>query len=159
MVLHHTTFGVTSISTSKTFYLAALAPLGYKEIFNFGEKHIGLGANGKPDLWLKDVGADGSPVKGLHLAFGAESRQVVDEFYQAALYVISSLIFEGLILNKLSIILLVVGGQVRRTMAHRERGTTSQDTMQPLSLIRTVTTSKWSTLNRRSIERGDERNK
>jgi len=156
MVLHHTTFGVTSVSASKTFYLAALAPLGYKEIFNFGEKHIGLGADCKPDLWLKDVGADGSPVKGLHLAFGAESRQVVDEFYQAALYVISLLIFEGLILNKLSIIL---GGQVRRTMAHRERGTTSQDTMQPLSLIRTVTTSKWSTLNRRSIERGDERNK
>jgi len=88
MVLHHTLFGVASLSTSKAFYLTALAPLGYKEILNFGDKQIGLGANGKPDLWLKDIGADGSPVKGLHLAFAAESRQVVDEFYQAALDVI-----------------------------------------------------------------------
>jgi len=107
MVLHHTQFGVTSLSASKTFYLAALAPLGYKEIFNFGDKQIGLGANGKPDLWLKDVGADGLAVKGLHLAFAAESRQVVDEFYQAALYVISSLIIEELTLNKSLTIFLV----------------------------------------------------
>ena len=87
MVLHHTQFSVTSLSTSKAFYLAALAPLGYKEVLNFGDVQIGLGAGGKPDLWLKAAGADGSPVKGLHLAFTAESREVVDEFYKAALCV------------------------------------------------------------------------
>jgi len=98
MVLHHTLFTVASITASKTFYLSALAPLGYKVIKNFGDKQIGLGVNGKPDLWLKDAGKDGSPVKGVHLAFAAESREVVDNFYQAALYVISSLV-EELTLN------------------------------------------------------------
>jgi len=67
----------------------------------FGDKHVALAADGKfTDLWLKEIDTDGSSVKGVHLAFAAESREVVDTFYQAAMYVISWLV-EELALNML----------------------------------------------------------
>jgi len=65
-----------------------------------------------------------------------------------------SLIIEGLTLNKSLTIFRFIGKQARRTMAHREKGTTFQVTTQPLS-IRMVTTSRWSTFNRKAIEGGD----
>ena len=88
MVLHHARFIVSSLSASKKFYLEALAPLGYKEYWE-ETTQVGLTSEkGGPDLWLGAVkeGGDG-PTKGLHLAFKAESRGVVDAFYDAALYV------------------------------------------------------------------------
>jgi len=85
MVLHHVHFVVSSLSEAKKFYLAALAPLGYKEIYAVEGVVAGLGANGAPDLWLGPVKGVDSPTKGLHLAFTAESREVVDQFYEAAL--------------------------------------------------------------------------
>jgi catechol 2,3-dioxygenase-like lactoylglutathione lyase family enzyme len=99
MVLHHVQFVVSSLSEAKKFYLAALAPLGYKEYYAVEGVVAGLGANGVPDLWLSPVkGPDDSPNKGLHLAFTAESREVVDQFYEAALYVYHRS-FEGLTFN------------------------------------------------------------
>jgi catechol 2,3-dioxygenase-like lactoylglutathione lyase family enzyme len=95
MVLHHVHFVVSSLSEAKKFYLAALAPLGYKEIYAVEGVVAGLGANGAPDLWLGPVKGVDSPTKGLHLAFTAESREVVDQFYEAALYVYHPS-FEGL---------------------------------------------------------------
>jgi catechol 2,3-dioxygenase-like lactoylglutathione lyase family enzyme len=91
MVLHHVLFTVSSLSAARKFYLAALAPLGFKE-FHFVENTIvGLsGPNGVPDLWLDSVkpgGPKDSPTKGFHIAFLAESREVVDKFHEAALYV------------------------------------------------------------------------
>ncbi|TFK42127.1 glyoxalase/bleomycin resistance protein/dioxygenase [Crucibulum laeve] len=86
MVFHHVGFIVSSLSEAKKFYLAALAPLGYKELHSIEGIVAGLGANGASDLWLVNVkGPDDSPTKGLHLAFKAESREVVDQFYEAAL--------------------------------------------------------------------------
>jgi len=99
---------------------------------NFDDKHVGLAASGKlADLWLKEMSADGLPVKGVHLAFAAKSREMMDMFYQAAVYVISSLV-EELTLNKLLSTLLYrkVGA---KTMTHQERGTKSPDNMQHLS--------------------------
>ena len=95
MVLHHVQFLVSSLSEAKTFYLASLAPLGFKEYYAV-KGLVGLsGPNGVPDLWLKE---DDSPTKGMHIAFVAESREVVDKFHEAALYV-HHRSFEGLTLN------------------------------------------------------------
>jgi catechol 2,3-dioxygenase-like lactoylglutathione lyase family enzyme len=89
MVLSHVQFVVSSLSEAKKFYLAALAPLGYKEFYAVEGIVVGLaGADGAPNLWLGAVkGPDSSPTKGLHLAFAAENREVVDQFYEAALCV------------------------------------------------------------------------
>ena len=116
---------------------------------NFDDKHVSLAASGKlAGLWLqlKEMSANGLPVKVVHLAFEAESREVVDTFYQAVVYVLSSLV-EELTLNKLlsNFLYRKAGGN---TMAHQERGTTSPDIMQHLSSIRMVTTSRWFSSNR-----------
>jgi len=114
---------------------------------NFDNKRVGLAASDKPaDLWLKEMSADGLPVKVVHLAFEAESREVVDTFYQAVVCVLSALV-EELTLNKLltNFLYRKAGG---KTMAHQETGTTSQNTLQHLSSIRMVTTSRLFTFNR-----------
>lgn len=97
MVLNHIQLIVSSLPEAKKFYLAALAPLGYKEYYAVEGVVVGLAdANGAPDLWLGPVkGPEDSPTKGLHLAFTAHSREVVDQFHAAALYVCRRS-FEGL---------------------------------------------------------------
>ncbi|KAF8957591.1 glyoxalase/bleomycin resistance protein/dioxygenase [Flammula alnicola] len=86
MVLHHVQFVSSSLSEAKKFYLAALAPLGYEQFYEVEGTVVGLGVKGVPDFWLRNVkGPDDPPTKGLHLAFKAESREVVDKFYEAAL--------------------------------------------------------------------------
>ena len=88
MVIHHVQFVVSSLSVAKKFYLTALAPLGFKEFYEVEGTIVGLnGPNGVPDLWLCPTGPNKPPTKGLHLAFLGESREVVDQFYKAALYV------------------------------------------------------------------------
>lgn len=81
-MLDHLGLRAADLSASKAFYLAALAPLGYTAVMDFGE-HVGLGAGGKPDFWLSGGGsAGGAP---LHIAFAAADRAAVDAFYAAAL--------------------------------------------------------------------------
>lgn len=77
----HLGFGVTDYEASKAFYLRALAPLGVT-IGMEGPYGVGLGQKGKPSLWLHQTSE--KPAH-LHLAFAADSRQQVDEFYRAAM--------------------------------------------------------------------------
>jgi catechol 2,3-dioxygenase-like lactoylglutathione lyase family enzyme len=84
----HINITVSSLESAKDFYLAALAPLGYQEVMAFPGQAYGLGANGIPDLWLS-VSPGKEPIKGLHIAFSAEKRAEVDQFYDAALFVVS----------------------------------------------------------------------
>jgi predicted lactoylglutathione lyase len=81
-MLDHVSIHVGDFEVAKTFYLAALKPLGYSVVMELPEwKVIGLGAGGKADFWIL---ADGTS-KGVHIALKAESRKVVDDFYAAAL--------------------------------------------------------------------------
>jgi predicted lactoylglutathione lyase len=80
-MLDHIGFDVTDIKKAKEFYLAALNPLGYS-IFMEWEKWLGLAVNGKPDFWLKE-GKQTAPA--IHIAFRADHRKLVDEFYKAAI--------------------------------------------------------------------------
>ena len=50
-MLDHITLLVSDYDKCKAFYIAALAPLGYELIMDFG-KAGGFGVSGKPDLWL-----------------------------------------------------------------------------------------------------------
>lgn len=79
-MIDHISLKVRDLARSKAFYEAALAPLGYAVIMEFGVT-VGLGAGRKPDFWL-GVGEASGP---MHIAFAAESREAVDAFHRAAL--------------------------------------------------------------------------
>jgi len=78
----HVVFGVSNYEESKSFFLSALKPLG---VGLFSEGPLGLEI-GRPDskssLCIRRVEERATH---LHLAFTADSRKMVREFYQAAL--------------------------------------------------------------------------
>ena len=81
----HISIGVSDIGRSKSFYDAALTPLGYRRLRE-SESSLGYGTD-KVSLWLlkseRPVQAD--PQSGLHFAFTAPDVRSVGEFYIAAL--------------------------------------------------------------------------
>lgn len=79
-MIDHVTLRVHDLAASKAFYTALLRPLGYAVIADYPEV-AGLGAGGKPDLWLA---ADPAAAP-QHLAFAAASRAAVDAFHAAGL--------------------------------------------------------------------------
>ncbi len=87
-MIDHTGFTVSDLSKSKAFYAAALRPLGIELIMEVTAEqtgagaHAGFGVANKAFFW---IGQHGSPSSGLHVAFTAESRVLVDQFYRAAL--------------------------------------------------------------------------
>jgi catechol 2,3-dioxygenase-like lactoylglutathione lyase family enzyme len=84
-MLDHVGFAVADYQRSKTFYEQALAPLGYTLLLEFSDAAAGFGQadGGRPSFFIE---AHGEPVQGrLHVAFSAESRELVDAFHAAAL--------------------------------------------------------------------------
>ncbi|UFZ07055.1 VOC family protein [Bradyrhizobium ontarionense] len=87
-MLDHVGFPVSDFTRAKSFYAAALAPLGYvlmMEITNeqtggHGD-HAGFG-DGRPDFW---IGTGKTAASSTHVAFHAKDRATVDAFYQAAI--------------------------------------------------------------------------
>lgn len=79
-MIDHFTLSVSDYEASKKFYTAVLAPLGYKQLMEFGQM-AGFG-NTKPYLWIKQSDVATTPQ---HIAFSAPSRELVDAFHQAAL--------------------------------------------------------------------------
>lgn len=87
-MIDHTGLQVTNPQKSRHFYDQALAPLGYKMIYEVPKEYtegkvvLGYGVPPKPDFWV----AEGTPnTPKLHIAFRADNRKQVDEFYRAAL--------------------------------------------------------------------------
>jgi catechol 2,3-dioxygenase-like lactoylglutathione lyase family enzyme len=87
--LDHIGLGVSDFAAAKTFYSAALKPLGItlqmevtKEETG-GYEGAGFGAAGKPFFWLGSGGGKVTP--GVHVAFAARNRAEVDAFYRAAI--------------------------------------------------------------------------
>jgi len=80
-MLDHISLRVHDYETSKAFFVAALAPLGYSVLREFGAI-AGLGEGDKPDFWIGAGEAVGPP---LHIAFQAKNRETVDAFYKAAI--------------------------------------------------------------------------
>lgn len=83
-MISHVSVGVRDIAKAGKFYDAALAPLGYKRLFDSAEA-LGYGAT-SPELWVmrvtRPVPAD--DVSGLHFCFDAPARAAVDQFHAAA---------------------------------------------------------------------------
>jgi catechol 2,3-dioxygenase-like lactoylglutathione lyase family enzyme len=85
-MLDHIGVAVADFATSRDFYLRALAALGFEKIMEFPTTHggatAGFGEHGKPFFW---IGTSDRPKGGVHIAFAADSRAEVDEFYRAAI--------------------------------------------------------------------------
>jgi catechol 2,3-dioxygenase-like lactoylglutathione lyase family enzyme len=87
-MLDHVGFPVSDFQRAKSFYLKALAPLGYtlvmevEQVTEKGHPAAGFGADGNPDFW---IGGEGKLNRAIHIALHAKSRASVDAFYHAAL--------------------------------------------------------------------------
>jgi catechol 2,3-dioxygenase-like lactoylglutathione lyase family enzyme len=81
-MLDHTGINVSNFEKSKEFYAQILAPLGYQLSSEFNNVMAGFGIDGEPDFWIMQ-GEVNTPR--IHIAFRAQNRDVVREFYAAAL--------------------------------------------------------------------------
>jgi catechol 2,3-dioxygenase-like lactoylglutathione lyase family enzyme len=87
-MIDHTGLVVSNYAKSKQFYLAALAPIGYRMLMELpasvtGSTDVaGFGEPPKPDFWISK-GAPNKPP--LHIAFRVPNRALVDAFYKAAM--------------------------------------------------------------------------
>jgi catechol 2,3-dioxygenase-like lactoylglutathione lyase family enzyme len=87
-MLDHVGFAVSDLEKARHFYQTALAPLGIMLIYDIsaeqtdGEAYLGFGEDQRPYFWV----GTGERVQGwLHVAFLAKSRNLVDQFYRAAI--------------------------------------------------------------------------
>jgi catechol 2,3-dioxygenase-like lactoylglutathione lyase family enzyme len=86
-MIDHTGVAVSDFEKSRTFYAAALRPIGYELLAEFpaavtgGADVAGFGEPPKPDFWI-NRGAPNKPP--IHVAFRVNSRALVDAFYSAA---------------------------------------------------------------------------
>lgn len=81
MIIDHIGLVISDYEKSKKFYMQCLAPLQIELVMEV-EGWAGLGRNQKPEFWF---GPHGEAHKPMHIAFAAESREQVDQFYDAAL--------------------------------------------------------------------------
>ena len=82
-MLDHVKFNVSDYERSKAFYEKALAPLGLALLMEPGPGVGAFGEDGKPFFWIASPGA--APHTEIHIAFAADSREIVDAFHAAAL--------------------------------------------------------------------------
>lgn len=84
VVIDHVSVGVRDLERSRAFYRQALAPLGFRESgpWQDGVREATFGIEGSNDFAISREYRTGAPV---HVAFAAESRELVDAFHAAAL--------------------------------------------------------------------------
>ena len=80
-MIDHLSLPVSDYDQSKSFYQAVLAPLGQTLLMEHAISGGGFGSNFKPSFWIKQ----GAPTASVHVAFAAEDRASVDEFYKTAI--------------------------------------------------------------------------
>jgi len=80
-MIDHVTIRVSDLEATKKFYLKALEPLGYKLLHDDAD-FFGLGKENRIDTWFTTNPSKSGPV---HIAWKADSKEVVDAFYNAAL--------------------------------------------------------------------------
>ncbi|MFO1496500.1 MAG: VOC family protein [Lysobacterales bacterium] len=87
-MIDHTGVVVSDIQKSKSFYVQALAPIGYELVLELpasvtGHADVaGFGEPPKPDFWISGGTPNRPPI---HIAFRVPSRATVDAFYTAAM--------------------------------------------------------------------------
>ena len=83
-MLDHISIAVSDFAAAKQFYQAALQPLGYHllmEVQGFAGFGVKTAQGPLASFWFHQ----GMPASKIHIAFSANNRQMVDDFYTAAL--------------------------------------------------------------------------
>ena len=88
-MLDHLGYNVSDMARSKAFYAAVLGALGYRITRDFGvavgfavTEGAGKSSDAAGEFWI----VQGEPSKpGIHVAFSAATRSLVDAFHKAAL--------------------------------------------------------------------------
>jgi len=81
MLIDHIGLAISDYDRSKQFYSKALAPLDIVLVTEV-KGWAGFGSNGKGEFWF---GIDEKTQYPMHIAFLAESREKVNQFYEAAI--------------------------------------------------------------------------
>lgn len=81
----HIQIKVKDLATSRPFYEAVLATLGYKNVFEIEGVVVGFGTNPHDMLEISQSGPDMPLSASVHIAFTAPNEQAVKDFYQTAL--------------------------------------------------------------------------
>ena len=87
-MLDHIGLAVADFDRARSFYRAALKPLGLGVVMEVtaeetgGDAHAGFGDEGKPFFW---IGTGAKPGGCAHVAFAAQTRAEVDAFHAAAI--------------------------------------------------------------------------
>ena len=81
-MLDHISIQCADLPASAAFYDTVLASLGGTRVLDFGVA-IGYGIPPKPDFWIS-AQSDGDGFRQSHIAFAADTKQIVDAFFAAA---------------------------------------------------------------------------
>ena len=87
-MIDHIGITVANLARSRSFYVAALAPLGFVPVMDINREQTGsyegtgFGSPGRPQFW---IGGGEARSGAMHIAFIAGSRADVDAFHRAAL--------------------------------------------------------------------------
>ena len=84
-MIHHVSLGTNDLDRARSFYDPVLAVVGIRRI-----EQDGQGLNYGVGTFLITInkpldGEPATPGNGVHIAFAAETREMVDEFYRVAL--------------------------------------------------------------------------
>ncbi len=83
-MFEHITLNVISFAKSKIFYEKLLRTLGYRSFSGEEGVFCGFGKD-RPQFWISQGDESHVRVRGVHVAFVAQSRKQVEEFYEAGL--------------------------------------------------------------------------
>jgi catechol 2,3-dioxygenase-like lactoylglutathione lyase family enzyme len=81
-MLDHITLRIANLTTSISFYDAALQPLGISRLHEKLGASAGYGVASTLFFWINQ---SSTPASGTHVAFAAPNRAIVDAFYRAAM--------------------------------------------------------------------------
>jgi catechol 2,3-dioxygenase-like lactoylglutathione lyase family enzyme len=84
-MLDHISISVSDLEKSRAFYDAALAPLGMKRMMDLTAEQVGQPSSGYGDGQRFSFWINQRPLLPTHFAFSAQTRAMVDAFYQSAI--------------------------------------------------------------------------
>lgn len=80
-MIDHITITVSDYKKAKNFYENILGICGYKIIFEYNEQYCGFGKD-KSEFWIGKIDDYHQTSKNIHIAFTANSKEVVDNFHR-----------------------------------------------------------------------------
>lgn len=85
-MLHHVSVGVSDVSRAAAFYDRVLGALGYKRVMEFMPYAVAYGDK-LPEFWvqLPQNRLPATVGNGVHIAFNAVSRAMIEDFHRAGL--------------------------------------------------------------------------